>query len=449
MTVSLRRSDRNIPALDLPVAASSRGSAVEGHEAAASDDGVGAPRILFITTNRWPSDIGLLRALRATGAKVALLCPPHHPARAARLDGIHDNSVLRPVAALSRAIAAFSPDLLVPGDERARRVLHRLHATGGPRARTLVEASIGAPDAFEALLSRELSLEAARRAGMPVADAIADVSAEGLGARFASGHGPVVLKVDGTWAGEGVRIVRTAADVEPARENLLRIPFASGLKRWLVYRDSARLIDCLTGGRRTLSAQAYIPGGRVGDMALFCREGTVLAIVAAEREAGCGELGPSTIVRVVRRPELEEGARRFVRALGLSGFIGFDFMVDPATGDARVIEVNPRSTALAGVQTLEGISPALAAAVAFGATDARPPTPARDLVAYFPKAWTEHPGDFRLSLCSADLPDEDPALVEALLEAPWGEKSWRVDLWTALSTSIARARTRIRAPRST
>ena len=257
----------------------------------------------------------------------------------------------------------------------------------------------------------------------------------------------MVLKVDGTWAGEGVRIVRRQADVEPARENLLRVPYGSGFKRWLVYRDPARLVDCFLGGRRTLSAQAYISGGRVGDMSLFCRDGKVLASVAAEREAGCGELGPSTIVRVVRRPELEEGARRFVRDLNLSGFIGFDFMIDPGTDLARIIEVNPRATALAGVTPLDGVSPALAAAVELGATSPGVAAPARELVAYFPKAWTEHPGDDRLSLCSADLPDENPALVAALLQVPWGETGWRVRLWTVLSNGLATLAARLRGAR--
>ena len=335
----------------------------------------------------------------------------------------------------------------MPGDERARHALHRLHATGDAAARALVEASVGAPAAFDRLLSRQSSLDAARAAGMPVADAIADLSPEALAARFASGGGPIVLKVDGTWAGEGVRIVRDGADVEPARANLLRVPFASGLKRWLVYRDAARLIDCLRGQARTLSAQVYIPGGRVGDMALFCRNGSVLAMVAAEREAGCGELGPSTIVRVVRRPELEEGARRFVRRLGLSGFVGFDFVIDPETDEARVIEVNPRATALAGIPTREGTSPAIEAAAALGATALRPASPPRDLVAVLPKAWTEHPGDRRLQLCAADWPDEDPVLAEALLRWPRGETGWRVALWSAVSTRLARIGTRSRPAR--
>ncbi len=392
-----------------------------------------APRILFSTTNRWASDVSLPRMLRRSGAEVAMLCPPGHPARAARLEAFFTAGVFRPVASLRRAIAAFRPDLVVPGDERARRAMHLLHASGTAAERALVERSLGPPSSYDLLLSRQGAMVEVAAAGIPVPELVEDAGPAALAAWMRDRSGPVVLKADGTWAGEGVRIVRDVADVEAACAALLRPPLRSAVKRVLVNGDMARLADCLSGQARTLSAQSYVAGGRVGDVAAFCRAGEVLAIVTAEREAGLGELGPSTIVRIVHRPVLEAGVRRFVRRLGLSGFVGFDFMIDPESGIERVIEVNPRATALASIRPPHGISPAAAAAGSLGAVRSGPEPSVRDLVAYFPKAWTEHPNDGRLSLCAEDMPGEEPALVRALLQTPRTERGWRVTLWNALS----------------
>ncbi len=377
--------------------------------------GAAAPRMLFSTTNLWAADVALPRALRRAGGHVAMLAPALHPARGARLDGFFDAQTVRPVAALSRAIAEFRPDLLIPADERARRAMHVLFAQGTRDERSLVERSLGSPASFDILMSRQPSMAAIKEAGFPVPYLFDDASLEALETHFATGGGAIVLKVDGTWAGEGVRLVRSAADLRAVRRELRRRPVASGIKRLVLRHDGARLMDCLRGPARSLSAQAYIPGGRAGDLALFCRDGEVLATTMAEREAGYGEFGPSTIVRIVHHPVLEEAARRFVRRLGLSGFLGFDFVVDPGSGEPLVVEVNPRATGLASVRSFRSVSPASAAAAGFGACPKDDPEAAREVVAYFPKAWLEHPGDARLALCELDVPSDDPALMSALL----------------------------------
>lgn len=402
------------------------------------------PRVLFSTTNRWCSDTMVPRALRDAGAAVGLLCPVGHPGWSARLEHRSLQSILRPVQALSRAIADFSPDLLIPGDERALRAMHRLHRMGTPSERSLIEASIGSPDSFELVMSRHVSMLAVQAAGLAVPDLIEDTSRATLAAMLERGEGPLVLKADGTWAGQGVRIVRRVAELDAARSALQRVPLSRAVKRWLINRDPVRLLERMAGGERRLSAQSYI-AGQIGDMALFCRDGELLASVTAERDVELDQtnaLGPSTIVRIVNRPALEEGARRLVARLGLSGFVGLDFIVDPSTDQAYVIEINPRATALAAIRSPYGPSPAAAAARSLGATPSQPPARARDLVAYFPKAWAAHPDDPRLSLCMDDIPSDEPELIECMLQTEWTDRGWRAGLWNATERLLTGTRDR-------
>jgi predicted ATP-grasp superfamily ATP-dependent carboligase len=48
-------------------------------------------------------------------------------------------------------------------------------------------------------------------------------------------------------------------------------------------------------------------------------------------------------VRHIENDEMERAAAIMTAALGCSGFVSFDFMLDPDTGRAVLIEMNPRS----------------------------------------------------------------------------------------------------------
>lgn len=374
-----------------------------------------APRVLFVTTTAWGTDFLLVRALRRAGAQVAILCPSGHPVRAARLERVFDLAWLRSGRSLQEAIDGFTPDILVPGDERALRLLHLLHQRGAPGERRLVEASLGAPSSYSLMSARRSNMEAARAAGVPVPGLINEVSRASLELHLREFRNGVVLKADDTWGGNGVRICHSGDEIARAFSELGRPSLLHALKLWLMEGDAAVLAYRLSGASPTLSAQERLPVGRIGDLALYCRDGVVLGLTCAERMVGNGELGPSTIVRIVEREALADAARRFVSQYGLSGFIGFDFIVDPATDEARVIEINPRATPLAGLRSSSGPSPATAAAAGLGAVPIQEEAAHRPLVAYFPKAWQAHPEDARLADCAADIPSDEPALVEALL----------------------------------
>jgi hypothetical protein len=118
---------------------------------------------------------------------------------------------------------------------------------------------------------------------------------------------------------------------------------------------------------------------------------------------------------------MERAARLLVRRLGLSGFCGLDFVIEETTGNAFLIEVNPRTAqlgrlradgvTLAGVLSdrLRGITPTKAA------VSARSP----EIVALFPQAWLSPSAEPLLHSSYHDIPWEEPALVAELLKRPW------------------------------
>jgi predicted ATP-grasp superfamily ATP-dependent carboligase len=52
--------------------------------------------------------------------------------------------------------------------------------------------------------------------------------------------------------------------------------------------------------------------------------------------------GPSTVVRLGAHAAMAAASERMIAALGASGFIGFDFMLENRTGAALLLECNPR-----------------------------------------------------------------------------------------------------------
>ncbi len=178
---------------------------------------------------------------------------------------------------------------------------------------------------------------------------------------------------------------------------------------------------------------------------MFCQNGEVLAATVAEAVAGNGATGPSSIVRLVDRPDFVDGARRLARELRLSGFYGLDFMVDEQTGQALLIEMNPRLTALANIR----IDPARdligAVVTILSGAECAPPlrTPAGELVAHFPNAWQWHRDDPRLADCFHDVPWAEPALMDAMLAPTWPERHLLARLVSGSRPLVRRVRARL------
>jgi hypothetical protein len=143
----------------------------------------------------------------------------------------------------------------------------------------------------------------------------------------------------------------------------------------------------------------------------------VLAGLRARVHKTVYTFGPASLVEVIDLPEMTDVTNRLVNHLNLSGFIGFDFVLD-SEDHAWLIEMNPRVTPLS---YLGHSGTDLAAALNAKLTGTNPATQpaAREetLIALFPQELQRsYPGGFA-SAGYDDVPWEDPALVLALLNS--------------------------------
>ena len=381
--------------------------------------------VLVITTCWWPSLARLAQLLRRSGCQVAVLAPPGHAA--ATVQGILNfrNDPLRPIRALTRAIAHSGADIVVPGDDRALAHLHRLHATGTAHEQSVVERSLGTPQNYETARSRLGFAAAARACGLRVPEDVNLETEADVRRWCARVPPPWIVKSDGAWSGHGVRITSTEADAHTAFRELRKgVPLGRMLKHALVDGNLFWTGDWLQRQRPpSISAQAFIPG-RPSNLAVFCTNGRVDAFSAVVSEACFDQTGPSVLIRTIEAPALRDGIARFAAHLGLSGFHGVDFILDERDGQPTLIELNARATPLANLRLGADHDLVGAAVKAWSGYPAclPPNEPTDRLIAHFPLCWHWNADDPRLPECYADIPYEEPALLRAMLAHSWPER---------------------------
>jgi hypothetical protein len=382
-----------------------------------------APSILITTTVWWPFLARFAQLLQSAGCSVSALSPRGHAVRVAPITAHYDQDALRPLRALSHAIACSRPAFILPGDDRALAHLSLLHGNGTEAERRLVEDSLGSPRGYPARASRALLLDAAAKVGIATPATMPIETLKDLRNWMARVDPPWVLKADGTWGGAGVKIFDRAETGEAVFRGLGKKPSLSlALRRLISNQDAFRLGDWLAGAPRTVSAQAFIRG-RPGNLAMVCRDGVVLAAIVVEAVACWGSTGPTTIGRIVHRPDLVDGAGRLARLLGFNGFVGLDFMVDE-NDDALVVEMNSRFTYWSILRLGDGcdLIGAFMRSLTGRRNIPREPAPA-GLIANFPLAWHWNDRDPRLAECHCDAPWDQPALMAAMLKLP-RDHSW-------------------------
>ena len=107
---------------------------------------------------------------------------------------------------------------------------------------------------------------------------------------------------------------------------------------------------------------------------------------------------------------------RMVEALGASGFISFDFIVDDE-GKAFLLECNPRPTQIMHLGHLVGLDLARSFREALQGERQAPcalPRGERE-VAFFPQEWKRDPQSPALATAFHDVPWEDAALLRAMM----------------------------------
>ena len=405
------------------------------------------PKVLIATTERWLPTARLAMALANAGFDFDAVCPSRHPL--GKTDAVRKTygyCGLWGITSFARAIAGAKPDLIVPGDDLATQHLHLLYdqeqrkgSVGAPVC-ALIERSLGAPENFPSVYARSKFIELAQEEGVrsPKTEVIRDSNE--LRKWIAQTGLPTVLKVDGSTGGEGVRVVRTVEAAERALRVLQAPPLlARAAKRALIDQDLTMVWPSLLRRRCVVNAQTFV-GGREATSVVASWKGEVVAALHYEVLKKVDSTGPATVLRLIENADISSAAEKMVRRLGLSGVVGFDFMLEAQTGDAYLIEINPRSTQV-GHLTL-GLGRDIPAALYSSATG-EPVRPAPKVtedntIALFPSEWMRDSASPFLQSAYHDVPWEKPELIRACVRARRKQNAWYSQQSRLQALSVAR-----------
>jgi hypothetical protein len=343
---------------------------------------------------------------------------------------------MAPLRSVARAIRDSGAAWILPCDDRAVWHLHELHAAavgGDPEYAPLVdviERSIGDPASYPVVASRARLLRAAEAAGVLIPTTTAVTSMEHLVAETGGRRFPLVMKVDGSWGGLGVKVV---SSVEEAKACYARMVEPLGLlpmlKRVVVNRDPFWIESWRRQAAPGVLVQSYVEGVPA-NCVIFCKEGRVLAAIAVEVAAAQSTLGPATKVRLIEGGAMLRASEALAAGLQLSGVHGLDFMLDSESGAAYLIELNARCAMPCHLRAGGGgdLVGALSAELLGGLLGELPRLQTSlapgDGVAYFPQAWLADPKDPSLRTGFHDVPWSEPELVKELLLLPWPDRSF-------------------------
>jgi biotin carboxylase len=406
------------------------------------------PTVLIVTTVRWFPTARLAVALANAGFTVDAVCPSRHPlGKTHAVRQMHTYHGLSPFGSLRDAITAAKPDIIVPGDDLATQHLHLLYeqqesaGRAGADFRALIQRSLGAPENFRTLYARTEFIKLAEEQGVRVPQTAVIADASDLRNWIAHAGFPTVLKADGSSGGIGVRVVRSLEDAERALEALQAPPLlARAAKRALIDQDLTLVWPSLARRRSIVSAQTFVEG-REATSAVACWNGAVLASLHFEVVNKVGSSGHATVLRAIDNQEMSTAAEKMARRLKLSGMHGFDFMLEAQTGNAHLIEINPRSTQV-GHLTLglgRDIPAALFAAASGQEVRPAPSVTQDDTIALFPQEWIRDPASTFLQSAYHDVPWERPELIRACVNTRRKQRAWYSQQSRLQEFSMARA----------
>jgi hypothetical protein len=394
--------------------------------------GYSQPKILICATLWWPSSARLAMAFLRHGCRVFALCPPGHPLRfVTGIDSIYSYQGLASMSLLQEAIRAAQPTLIVPCDDIAVWQLHALHASEAG-LRPLIELSLGAAEAYPAIQQRGEVLQIAQRLGIRVPLTRTINSAEELEDwTFVK---PAVLKLDGTWGGEGVTIVRSLTEATQRFHSTPKTLKAwMAWKRYLVNRHFFALWVWHRRKTSKMTIQEFIPG-RPATTMFACWRGEVLASSTVEVLVSQAPTGAANVVRMLKNSEIEEAVRLLARELQLSGFHGLDFVLEQGTEAAYLLELNPRATQLGhlNLSSLGDLAGVMAGKLKNETPDSISENQIQTAIAFFPFTFKSNPESVYLHQGYHDVPWDEPALVHELMCDPWPERQWRSRIYRYL-----------------
>jgi hypothetical protein len=375
-------------------------------------------KILLSTTVSWTSTARHAAGFALAGAEVVALAPRHAPVTASRY--VSASYVHRPIlglASLRQAIDRAAPDLIVPCDDRAVENLLGVHAREPAKSpvSALIERSLGRPERYGQVISRTGSLAIARGLGIRTPETYPVANEEALERCLDILGLPAVLKVDGSWGGEGVVVAKTREEARAAFHKLASPPSrVRSLGRAVRRRDSHHLLTALSPRAGRVSIQRFVHG-RPAASAFACWQGEVKAAIYYDVLVADGAIGPPSVIRRIDNPEMAEATQRLARHFGLSGLHGLDFIREE-NGVAHLIEINPRATQGGTLPFGPGrdLAAALCGCVMPGAVSRDPI--ASNTVVFFPRQWLRDPSSALLRDGHHDVPWDDPAILRASLQ---------------------------------
>ncbi len=321
----------------------------------------------------------------------------------------------------------------MPCDDIAVWQLHALHANEAD-LRPLIERSLGAAEAYPAIQQRGEFLRVAQSLGIRVPLTQTLNSAEEL--KDWKFDKAAVLKLDGTWGGEGVTIVHSRTEAAQTFHSAPKTMKAwMAWKRFLINRHSFALWAWQRRKISKMTIQEFIPGQPATTM-FACWRGEVLASSTVEVLVSQSPTGAANVVRVIKNNEIEAAVQLLARKLQLSGFHGLDFVLEQDTEAAYLVELNPRATQL-GHLNLSAHGD-LAGVMTGKLKDEAPGRIASEnqlentTIAFFPFAFKTNPGSVYLHQGYHDVPWDQPALVRELVCDPWPERQWQSRIYRYL-----------------
>src|SRR5580692_1323000 len=413
------------------------------------------PRVLVATTFCWYPTARLAMALANAGFTVDIVCPRRHPVSKTKVARrVYRFNGLAPLRSLSAAIADAEPDLIVSGDDLATRHLHRLYererqdGKAGSAVCALIERSLGATESFPISYARAAFMELAAQEGIRVPKTGVIGNRDDLKDWIIRNGFPAVLKANGTSGGVGVRVVRTVNEADRAFRLLQAPPrFLRAAKHALLDDDLTLISPTLRREKFVVNAQAFVDG-REATSAVACWNGKVLAALHFEVIKKTSSTGHATVVRSIENPEMAAADEKIVRRLHLSGVHGFDFMLEEQTGNAYLIEINPRATQVGHLALGVGrdIPAALYAAVSGGEVHPAPRVTEKDTIALFPQEWIRDPESAFLRLAYHDVPWEEPELVHDCVDNRQKQSAWYSRAQKKQASSVVSSQNRVSAP---
>lgn len=285
------------------------------------------------------------------------------------------------------------------------------------RLAELIENSLGDPASFPYVQSMSAFILLAQSNGIRCPKTVVVGDQKALEQKLKDITYPILLKADGSQGGRGVRLVLSERELLSAvSELLLPVTWPGPFKRMIAGQPLYWLFNRLFRWPRRLCLQEYL-AGRPSNRAVVCWKGKVLAGISAKALETAYEFGPASVVQIIDNEEMKKSAETIVRRLHLSGFIGFDFMLDDAN-KAWLLEMNARVTPISHLNVKDGNLPAaIFAQLAGMAPKADSVIIAESTIALFPQEIARDKFSKHFSSSYHDVPWAEPAFVWACLDS--------------------------------